>query len=215
MIWKPLNCGSILDKIYHRLHENVLVISLKIVNERKHLRPEVQATTSTSSFMVHRRAMLLTRVHDDIKLLVPWKWDRFPYFGPLHKRSLRFLLKTILRTPVTIWRFGVYRNSESQQEQHNKFWQRLSHLTTIRTYARNVVSKGVSFHRRLATSVKMFFGNLRIQENVNYGENASSVKMQIRLKRSRVSVMFHWITMKPVAQECYNNRERGHRIDHI
>ena len=29
MIWKPLNRGSFLDKIYPRLQENVLEISLK------------------------------------------------------------------------------------------------------------------------------------------------------------------------------------------
>ena len=34
MLWEPLNCGSFLDKIYMWLHENVLEISLKIVNER-------------------------------------------------------------------------------------------------------------------------------------------------------------------------------------
>ena len=34
MIWGPLNCGSLLDKIYLWLHENVLKISLKIVCER-------------------------------------------------------------------------------------------------------------------------------------------------------------------------------------
>ena len=34
MIWKPLNSGSFLDRIYPRLHENVLEISLKIVYER-------------------------------------------------------------------------------------------------------------------------------------------------------------------------------------
>ena len=34
MIWEPLNCGSFVDKIYLRLHENVLEISLKIVYER-------------------------------------------------------------------------------------------------------------------------------------------------------------------------------------
>ena len=31
MIWEPLNCGSFVDKIYLRLFENVLEISLKIV----------------------------------------------------------------------------------------------------------------------------------------------------------------------------------------
>ena len=34
MIWEPLNCGSFLDRFYLRLHENVVEIALKIVNER-------------------------------------------------------------------------------------------------------------------------------------------------------------------------------------
>ena len=29
LLWEPLNCGSFMDKIYLRLHENVLEISLK------------------------------------------------------------------------------------------------------------------------------------------------------------------------------------------
>ena len=29
MIWEPLNCGSFLEKVYLRLHKNVLEISLK------------------------------------------------------------------------------------------------------------------------------------------------------------------------------------------
>ena len=34
MIWEPLNCSSFLDKIYLRLHENAVEISLQIANER-------------------------------------------------------------------------------------------------------------------------------------------------------------------------------------
>ena len=45
MIWEPLNCGSFLEKVYLRFHENMLEISLKLLmREYKHLRPEVQAT---------------------------------------------------------------------------------------------------------------------------------------------------------------------------
>ena len=39
------------------------------------------------------------------------------YFGPLFKRSLSFMLRTILRSPVTIWLHGAYRNVESEQLQ--------------------------------------------------------------------------------------------------
>ena len=34
MIWEPLNYGSFLEKVYLRLHENVLKIPLKITYER-------------------------------------------------------------------------------------------------------------------------------------------------------------------------------------
>ena len=43
MILGPVNCGSFLDKVYLRLYENVLEISLKIVlREYEHFWPEVQ-----------------------------------------------------------------------------------------------------------------------------------------------------------------------------
>ena len=34
MVWEPIDCVSILEKVYLRLHQNVLEISLKIVNEK-------------------------------------------------------------------------------------------------------------------------------------------------------------------------------------
>ena len=34
MIWEPINCGSFLEKVYLKLHEYVLEMSLKIVYER-------------------------------------------------------------------------------------------------------------------------------------------------------------------------------------
>ena len=37
------------------------------------------------------------------------------YFGPLRKRSLSLSFCTILRSPVTTWPHGVYRNSEPGQ----------------------------------------------------------------------------------------------------
>ena len=36
--------------------------------------------------------ILLTRVHDDIKILVPWKWDRFPVFRTLAQNIFQFLV---------------------------------------------------------------------------------------------------------------------------
>ena len=42
MIWQPLSFDSFLDKIYLRLHENVVEISLKFfTKEYEHYRPEV------------------------------------------------------------------------------------------------------------------------------------------------------------------------------
>ena len=48
MIWEPLNCGLILDKVYARLNENRHKISFKnsFMRKYKHFRPEVQATLS-------------------------------------------------------------------------------------------------------------------------------------------------------------------------
>ena len=36
--------------------------------------------------------ILLTRVHDDIKILMPWKWDRFPVFRALAQNIFQFLV---------------------------------------------------------------------------------------------------------------------------
>ena len=46
-------------------------------------------------------------------------------FGPLRKRSLRLSFCTILRSPVTTWPHGAYRNSEPGQVQGRGFWERL------------------------------------------------------------------------------------------
>ena len=46
-------------------------------------------------------------------------------FGPLRKRSLSFTFCTILRSPVTTWPLGAYRNSEPGQVQGRGFWGRL------------------------------------------------------------------------------------------
>ena len=36
--------------------------------------------------------ILLTRVHDDIKIMMPWKWDRFPVFRALAQNIFQFLV---------------------------------------------------------------------------------------------------------------------------
>ena len=35
-------------------------------------------------------------IHDNVEVLVPWKWDRFLYFGPLRKRSRSLSFRTDL-----------------------------------------------------------------------------------------------------------------------
>ena len=54
MIWEPLYCGSFLDKIYHRLDENVLEIPLNcsFTREYEYFRPEVQATLIYTKFWI-------------------------------------------------------------------------------------------------------------------------------------------------------------------
>ena len=44
-------------------------------------------------------------------------------FGPLRKRSLSLSFCTILRSPVTTWAPGAYRNSEPGQVQGRGFWE--------------------------------------------------------------------------------------------
>ena len=64
-------------------------------------------------------------IHDNIKVLVPWKWTGSLNFGPLRKISLNLSFCTILRSPVTTWPHGAYRNSEQGQVQGREFWERL------------------------------------------------------------------------------------------
>ena len=54
MIWEPLNCCSFLEKVYLRLHKNVLGIFFKyFTRECQHLRPEVQAILHQLTINMH------------------------------------------------------------------------------------------------------------------------------------------------------------------
>ena len=76
-----------------------------------------RVSTSTSFLFAHRLAC-----SSHASMIMPKFWCHdyetgFLYFGPLLKRSLRFILRTILRSPVTIWSHCAYRNIESEQLQ--------------------------------------------------------------------------------------------------
>ena len=76
-----------------------------------------KVSTSTSSFFAHRLAC-----SSHASMIMPKFWCHefetgFLYFGPLLKRSHILILRTILRSPVTIWSHGAYRNFESEQMQ--------------------------------------------------------------------------------------------------
>ena len=83
-----------------------------------------RVSTSTSSFFAHRLAY-----SSDASMIMPKFWCHENetgslYFGPLLKRSLSFTLRTILRSPVTIWPHGAYRKCESEQLQGGRSWER-------------------------------------------------------------------------------------------
>ena len=74
-----------------------------------------RVSTSTSSFFAHRLAYSSHK-----SMIMPKFWyheyeSGSLYFGFLLKRFLSLILRTKLRSPVTIWPHGAYRNCESQQ----------------------------------------------------------------------------------------------------
>ena len=79
---------------------------------------------STSSFFAHRLAYTS---HASIIMPKFW-WHEYEtgslHFGPLRKISLSLILRTILRSPVTIWSHGTYRNCESERLQGRGSWER-------------------------------------------------------------------------------------------
>ena len=83
-----------------------------------------RVSTSTSSFFAHRLAY-----SSHASMIMPKFWCHeyetgSLYFWPLLKRSLSFTLRTILRSPVTIWSHGAYRNCESEKLQGRISWER-------------------------------------------------------------------------------------------
>ena len=66
---EPLNCGSFLDKIYRRLHENVLEVSLKIVYERIwDFRQEEQATLNARLNLFYVPVFMHSDLHRLVQL---------------------------------------------------------------------------------------------------------------------------------------------------
>ena len=53
IIWEPLNCGSFWEKVYLRLHENMIEISLKIVNERIYAFQTIGTNYLKTTFVSH------------------------------------------------------------------------------------------------------------------------------------------------------------------
>ena len=82
-------------------------------------------STSTSPFFAHRLAY---SSHASMIMSKFWCHEYktgSPYFGLLLKRYLSFILRTILRSPVTIiWPHGAYINFESEQWQGKGSWER-------------------------------------------------------------------------------------------
>ena len=57
--------------------------------------------------------IFLTRVHFDIKILVPWKWDRFPVFRVLAQNIFQFLVRDDTEiachymATCSVWKFRI------------------------------------------------------------------------------------------------------------
>ena len=84
-----------------------------------------RVSSSTSSFLAHCLAYIS---HASMIISKFWCHENETdslNFGPLRKRSLSFSFRTILRSPVTTWPHGVYRNCEPEQVQGRGFWERL------------------------------------------------------------------------------------------
>ena len=67
------------------------------------------------------------------------------YFGPLLKISLSFTLRTILRSPVTIWPHGAYRNGELEQLLDGRYSSIANYHFTIVINKHSVLIRHVHF----------------------------------------------------------------------
>ena len=95
---------------------------LKKTSEHNH---SERVSSSTSSFLAHCLAYVS---HASMIISKFWCHENETgslNFGPLRKRSLSFSFCTVLRSPVTTWPHGAYRNSEPWQVQGRGFWERL------------------------------------------------------------------------------------------
>ena len=84
-----------------------------------------RVSSSTSSFLAH---CLAYASHASMIISKFWCHENETgslNFGPLRKRSLSLSFLMILRSPVTTWSHGAFRNSEPGQVQGSGFWERL------------------------------------------------------------------------------------------
>ena len=84
-----------------------------------------RVSSSTSSFFAHRLAYAS---HASMIISKFWCHENETgslYFSPLRKRSRSLSFRTILRSSVTLWPHGAYRNSEPEHKQGRGFWERL------------------------------------------------------------------------------------------
>ena len=103
---------------------SALVVEFYVLERRRSTWSTPKESTSTSSFFAYRLAY-----SSHASMIMPKFWCQeyetgSLYFGPLLKRSLSFTLRTILRSHVTIWPHGAYRNCESEQLQGGRSWER-------------------------------------------------------------------------------------------
>ena len=131
----PMETGKFWDNI--RVNKNGLVSGVdKILKSSdsafKHITDRLNPLRKSVKFDIFflrpTSSVRFACIHDNTKVLVPWKWD-YPiislYFGPLRKRPRSFSFRTILRSPVTIWPHEAWRNAEQEQKQGKGFWKRL------------------------------------------------------------------------------------------
>ena len=114
-----------------RKMESYLVLTERLISRRFCVLPLHSTTYSIQKECRVRHPLswpiawyTLQCINDNIKVLVPWKWDRFPEFRPLRKIYLFFILHDTDISRTT-WPHGAYRNSEPGQVQGKGFTERI------------------------------------------------------------------------------------------
>ena len=122
------NCNNILmetGKFMDMLTECLSRRILRLTTSPIDLIHSERVSNSASSFLAHCLACT-----SHVPMIISKFWclkneTGSLNFGPLCKRSLSFSFRTIVRSPVTTWPHGAYRNSEPEQVQGKGFWERL------------------------------------------------------------------------------------------